>query len=613
MKLKKLLCLLLALCMLVPSVFAADAEEAAVQTVRALGIMVGDEQGNLNLSRAVTRAEFTKMLVAASNQRDAVRLGGTGYAVFSDVGGAHWASDYIRIAANQGWIIGYTDGSFRPNNNIKLEEACTAALRLIGYDASTLVGAFPAAQLSKAAELGLRNQILRTRGETMTRLDCARLFANLLTAKTAAGAVYCTTLGFPVANGSVDLAAAVQSMLAGPFVAQSGTTLPFSPVTVYRNGTASTSATLQESDVYYYSERNHALWICTERVSGTLTALLPTAASPSTVTVAGNTYPLTGTAAYRLSSLSGDWLGKTVTLLLGLNGEVVDVLTGNRIDETYYGVVQTCVQTALDAKNANVETKITMICTDGVTRTFTISRKANYDVGTLLSANVRSDGTEVDRLVTQSLSGTVSADGKTLDSNRLAADIRILDTEENGAAVRVAKERIYGLHLSGSDVRFYERNAKGEIETLILRSVTGDCWNYGYVTDRTQFAGTAAPVVYTAMLNGQKIPLRPTGNLLSFPVSIGGCAVCYATDGSVSEMRQLASAEISSLSQSFATANSKRFELWDGVQVYLLQGGEYYLTTLSAVNTENYRLTGWYDNFTGAAGGKIRIVVAVRK
>lgn len=613
MKLKKLLCLLLALCMLVPSVFAADAEEAAVQTVRALGIMVGDEQGNLNLSRAVTRAEFTKMLVAASNQRDAVRLGGTGYAVFSDVGGAHWASDYIRIAANQGWIIGYTDGSFRPNNNIKLEEACTAALRLIGYDSSTLVGAFPAAQLSKAAELGLRNQIQRNRGETMTRLDCARLFANLLTAKTAAGAVYCTTLGFPVANGSVDLAAAVQSMLSGPFVAQSGTTLAFTPVTVYRNGTASTSATLQESDVYYYSERNHALWICTERVSGTLTALLPTAASPSTVTVAGNTYPLTGTAAYRLSSLSGDWLGKTVTLLLGLNGEVVDVLTGNRIDETYYGVVQSCTQTALDAKNANVETKITMICTDGVTRTFTIGRAASYDTGILLSVTVHSDGTDAERLGSQTLSGTVSADSTTIGSYRFAANVQILDTEENGAAARVAKEQISGLQLSESNIRFYERNAKGEIDVLILRSVTGNCWRYGYLTDVTKIAYSSTPTIYTAQISGQAMVLRLAGNVASFPVSVGGCAVCFNADGTVSDMRQLVSAELTSLNASYATANGKRYDVWDGMQIYLRQNGDLYLTTLSSVNTENYRLTGWYDNFTGAAGGKIRVVVAVRK
>lgn len=37
-----------------------------------------------------------------------------------------------------------------------LEEACTAALKLLGYDVTTLSGSFPAAQLNKASSLGLR-------------------------------------------------------------------------------------------------------------------------------------------------------------------------------------------------------------------------------------------------------------------------------------------------------------------------------------------------------------------------------------------------------------------------------------------------------------------------
>ena len=44
---------------------AVPAREEAAQVVRALGIMAGDEQGNLNLSSSVTRAEFITMAVKA--------------------------------------------------------------------------------------------------------------------------------------------------------------------------------------------------------------------------------------------------------------------------------------------------------------------------------------------------------------------------------------------------------------------------------------------------------------------------------------------------------------------------------------------------------------------
>ncbi len=35
----------------------------------------------------------------------------------------------IRIAVQQGWMNSYTDGSFRPDNTVTLEEACAAVLK----------------------------------------------------------------------------------------------------------------------------------------------------------------------------------------------------------------------------------------------------------------------------------------------------------------------------------------------------------------------------------------------------------------------------------------------------------------------------------------------------
>ena len=41
---------------------AAASEDQAIQTVNALGIMVGDRTGSMDLSRSVTRAEFVTMV-----------------------------------------------------------------------------------------------------------------------------------------------------------------------------------------------------------------------------------------------------------------------------------------------------------------------------------------------------------------------------------------------------------------------------------------------------------------------------------------------------------------------------------------------------------------------
>ena len=113
--------------------------------------------------------------VAASKYRDSVSPDGTGYSLYRDVKNDHWASEYIRIAAQEGWMTGYTDSTFRPENTITLEEVCASTLRLLGYTGADLAGSFPYAHLSKASALGLRDGLDAVRGQAMTRLDCARL------------------------------------------------------------------------------------------------------------------------------------------------------------------------------------------------------------------------------------------------------------------------------------------------------------------------------------------------------------------------------------------------------------------------------------------------------
>lgn len=41
-----------------------------------------------------------------------------------------------------------------------------------------------------------------------------------------------------------------------------------------------------------------------------------------------------------------------------------------------------------------------------------------------------------------------------------------------------------------------------------------------------------------------------------------------------------------------------------------VKNGSYYLTALSAVNVEDYTLTGWYNNSSSSAGRQIRIIIA---
>ena len=288
---KRALCLFTALCLtasLAAPALAADAD-TKLETIRVLGILSGDGNGNLDLGNAVTRAEFVTMMTAASPYKDTVGAS-NGSALFKDVKTGHWASGYIRLAVEQGWVSGYVDGTFRPGNTITLEEACTALLRMLGYDSGALAGSFPSAQLSKASAIGLLDDLDVKQCQKLTRQECVGLFYNALLAETSGGQVYGTTLGYTITNDELDWPTLVNKNTKGPYMAQSGAvSLPFSTsgVTVYRNGTASSLSAVKQYDVYYYNESLRTVWVYSDRITGTLTDVSPNTAAPTAVTVAG--------------------------------------------------------------------------------------------------------------------------------------------------------------------------------------------------------------------------------------------------------------------------------------------------------------------------------------
>ena len=492
---KRILALLLAVCvacsmLILPA--SASGSNTAVQTAVTLGGLTSDQTANL--AAPLTRGALTKLMVAFSAYRESAKTQGSTGTLFSDVGSGSAYAPYVRIAVQQGWISGYTDGSFRPDNAVTLEEACTAVLKLLGYDVTTLSGTFPAAQLNKANELGLRDNLTKTQGEGMTLEDGAVLLYNALTATTAEGKVYASSLGFTVNNGVVDVSSILLSNVKGPFVAGLGTQLPFAPTAVYRNDTVTTDATLNAYDVYYYNETAQTVWIYTRKAAGRITAVSPSANAPTSVTVAGTEYTIASSSvAAQLSALNGGGVGQVVTLLLGMNDEAVSVLTGDAANEVFYGVVQTTSRSLVENSGPDVQQTVAVACTDGVTRSVNVDKQFNYPAGKLVAITVDENGENIQSLETKSTSGTVNAEGTALDNTALASNVEILDTTSEGLAGAVRPSRLSGVTLSGTDVKYYTTNEKGEIDRLILSDVTGDLWEYAAldgIQAATDYAGS---------------------------------------------------------------------------------------------------------------------------
>lgn len=604
------LCLTLSLLCTGAEAAGSSAKQEAVQ---ALGILTAGD----SLTSQVTRAQFAQMLVAASPYKDAAE--GYGASLFKDLKGDHQASGYVRIAIEQGWMSGYIDGTFRPDQAITLEEGCSALLKVLGCDPSTLKGAFPAAQLAKANSIGLLDDVSAQRGSKLTWQDCVDLFYNLLTAKTSAGVVYGTTLGYTVTNGQVDYSALVTADTKGPYVAEStALSLPFTPGTVYYNGVSSSLSAVQQYDVYYYNANMSTVWVYHDRVTGTLTGVSPSKATPTAATVAGVSYQLgTTEAAYQLSSQGSFQEGDMVTLLLGMNGEVVQAIDASENEAVYYGVVVSSTKGAstsstTSSTTANPQVTTQVACTDGTIRTFYHSGTA-LSTGKLVTVSTTQSGTNVRSLSTKKLEGTVSKDGTGIGTYKFAAGVQLLDTDDNGGYARIYPSRLAGSKLSGDDVRYYTLNAAGEIDRMVLHEVTGDTRDYVYISGIEDNSGEMnISVNYTYIQDGQAKTLSGGAR---YAVTTGGATLVYE-DGSLKSIRQLTSVSLDSLSALSAMGSGKEYTLAENVQVLLRDSTgsrAYYLTDLSQVNGEAYTLTGWYDSLGCSAGGRIRIIVAVPK
>lgn len=96
----------------------------AVSTLSAMGIVKGDSYGKFNPNAPITRAEFAAIAARFDDKANTTAVD------FSDIA-SHWAKDEISAAANNGWINGYTDGTFRPNNKITRAEAMTLVNRVL--------------------------------------------------------------------------------------------------------------------------------------------------------------------------------------------------------------------------------------------------------------------------------------------------------------------------------------------------------------------------------------------------------------------------------------------------------------------------------------------------
>ncbi len=174
------------------NIFAAEAENTvfsdmketdyyaqAATALEQLDILAGYPDGTFGAEKSITRAEMAA-IVCRMIDKEADAEKAKGETIFDDVSSDHWASGYINVASKEGIINGDGNGKFRPEDDVKHEEAIKMVVCALGYGDDVEVDAkdWSKGYLEVAEEKGISADLKGTKGKASTRGDVAVMSYN---------------------------------------------------------------------------------------------------------------------------------------------------------------------------------------------------------------------------------------------------------------------------------------------------------------------------------------------------------------------------------------------------------------------------------------------------
>lgn len=130
--------------------------ETAVTKLASSKIVNGFEDGTFRPGENVTRAQMAKLLVEALSLKNVT---GVALTQFPDVTSSNWFYSYVKTAVDNKIIVGYPDGTFKPNDNVTFAECMAMIIRAMKLEDSMTDKTWPTAYMTKATQLGLLSNV----------------------------------------------------------------------------------------------------------------------------------------------------------------------------------------------------------------------------------------------------------------------------------------------------------------------------------------------------------------------------------------------------------------------------------------------------------------------
>jgi len=595
---KKILITILTICILVYPAFANTEE-----LLSSMGIM-----DNLD-STTVTREELAKILINASEYSSLAVAGRI--SPYEDVSFNNEYAPYIKLVGDNGIMTAYSDGEFKPKKVVAYEEAITTILKLLDYTNSDFKAGYPASQIKIAKDIGLTDGITQTIGTTITRENLGKLIYNALSCNTKSGKVYASYLGYSTTNGNITLSDVMSNNVEGP-ITYTLTNLPSTDAKVYINGVAEAIENLNKYDVIYYSDKSNTIWAYREKVTGMVEAISPNKETPTSVKISGQNYNLSTLEAQKAFSINGIEVGNMATLLLDRNSNISDAYLTENLYQSQIGVIISAGKKEMISSNGK-ETysyyatillasgeKIDIITSSNYSSKIGYASKVTYTNGTAKILSTRK---------TADIYGIFDAKNNRLGKNKIFSDVSIIEFDEYGNTQLVYKNRLDGVYIDKGSVSLVTLNENDEIDSIVLKGVTGDMLTYGVLISQSESQNNQKEDTTTYnYFTGKDIETCTTSN---YSVKIDRGPIAISKEGnSITKIKSLTkvSGQIVDIN-GVILENSKQetYKISENVLIYSVKGGTYTKMTLEDVLSGEYTISAYYDK-TEKEGGRIRVI-----
>ncbi len=390
-----------------------------------------------------------------------------------------------------------------------------------------------------------------------------------------------------------------------------------STLKVLRDGIKSEIGDIKTNDIVYYIKDINTVFAYSKKITGVYEKSLPNKDMPTSVIISGTEYKIETAEAFNKLSSNGNYnLGDTITVMLGKNSQIADVMSSSSAVSITGFLYDTGTKLLQNADGDNYTSAYaSLVYADGTTQEFVCDKTYQNLLNSVVSVKVK-DG--VARLTngTSYLNGTVDSKSYTIGTHAVSPQADILDVSTNDNTLKATYTSVYiqrldNIKLSSANVLYYSKNQKGEIDSLILNNATGDNYSYGIISEATK-KGTSYGSPYKLNIGGSEIMCS-----LNYGTKFGtgdpvGAAI---SGGGVNSLISLTSVgTVTDFDGESATVSGKEYLVSDEIQIYKKQivGGKTVITVVPLgeykENAKTLKGTAYWDKPV-TNGGRIRIIV----